>query len=65
MRKSKCLKKHDIAYIEQICQVGRTFWRFDYCETVSYCHFCNKIRVQRNLHFRFPKILNKKDGLPF
>lgn len=65
MKKRKCLKEHYIPYIESCCQVGRTFWRFDYIKTMNYCYFCKKMRVQRELYFNMPKIFKKDDGLPF
>lgn len=65
MKKRKCLKEHYVPYFETYCQVGRTFWRFDYIKTIHYCYFCNKIRVQRKLYFNIPKIFKKDDELPF
>ena len=65
MRQWKCLKEHYVPYIETYCQVGRTFWRFDYRKTFHYCKFCNKMRIERKLYFRKPNIFNKNSEVPF
>lgn len=66
MKKRKCLKEHYCPYFDQICQVGRDFKFWGYCVTTSYCHFCNKVRVQRKLYFNKPNIFKNKDSeIPF
>ena len=66
MNKHKCLKEHGIPHLQPISQVGQDFKLFDYCITSSYCPVCNKVRVQRDLRFKKPRIFQKQNGeIPF